>query len=257
MNTNNIFKLYTHPIYGKIHVTIIDDEPWFLAIELCNGLGILNSRHIISRLSNDEKIISHTTCTVEHKKQPREIVLVNNAGLNHLISNNSSFRAKNFKKWIEESILSTQPKSNNSKKIDPDLISANGMYNAMKIKPSRGRVYDPSLYQEHPATLSYNHGFKEQADRYALNVAKTIKASFDPKEGRKIIFFRMIQMGANWVLLGRLYRQVMGRNATSMIKRISVSPVHQRLYIIAANDILAHPELYSKDIEDDNEIFEE
>lgn len=41
--------------FGDVRVTTVDNEPWFVAADVCNALDLRNSSQAISRLDDDEK----------------------------------------------------------------------------------------------------------------------------------------------------------------------------------------------------------
>lgn len=51
----NNLKVFENIEFGKIRTLIKDDEPWFVATDICKALGINNSRQALSRLDKDEK----------------------------------------------------------------------------------------------------------------------------------------------------------------------------------------------------------
>lgn len=44
---------------APIRVQLINSEPWFVATDVCQVLGISNNRDAVSRLDDDEKLRRH------------------------------------------------------------------------------------------------------------------------------------------------------------------------------------------------------
>jgi prophage antirepressor-like protein len=76
-------------------------NPWFVAADVCAALDIKNSRQALSRLDDDEKgVISSDT-----NRGLRSIATVNEAGLYDLIFRSRKHEAKEFKRWVKQTVL--------------------------------------------------------------------------------------------------------------------------------------------------------
>lgn len=86
---------------SNLNVIQIEDEPWFIANEVCSILGISNSWDAIGRLDDDEK----QTSVVPREGQTRRMNLVNESGLYQLIFQSRKTEAKQFKRWVTHEVL--------------------------------------------------------------------------------------------------------------------------------------------------------
>lgn len=86
---------------APIRVQIINDEPWFVAKDVCEVLGITNSRDVVSRLDEDEKGVS----VVPTPSGKQEMNLVNESGLYNLIFQSRKPEVKPFRKWVTSEVL--------------------------------------------------------------------------------------------------------------------------------------------------------
>lgn len=84
-----------------IRVQVINDEPWFVAKDVCEVLGITNSRDAVSRLDDDEK----ATSVLPTRFGDKEMNLVNESGLYNLIFQSRKSEAKSFRKWVTSEVL--------------------------------------------------------------------------------------------------------------------------------------------------------
>lgn len=100
---NNQLQIFENQEFGKVRVIIKEGEPWFVAKDVCDCLGITNSRDALSRLDNDEKGVALTD-TLGGKQEMR---IVNEAGLYALVLSSKKPEAKKFKRWITHEILPT------------------------------------------------------------------------------------------------------------------------------------------------------
>ena len=84
-----------------IRIVIIENEPWFVAKDICNALEHTDSRKAVSRLDEDEKLMG----TMFLSGQQRETWFINEQGLYILVFTSRKPEAKSFVKWIKNEIL--------------------------------------------------------------------------------------------------------------------------------------------------------
>lgn len=91
--------------YGdyKIRVVIIDGEPWFVALDICRGLGIKNNRQVVSRLDDDE--YRGVTLNDAMGRRNPNTRMVNQSGLYDLMLDSRKPEAKRFRRWITSEVL--------------------------------------------------------------------------------------------------------------------------------------------------------
>lgn len=90
--------------FEDTNVEILIDEnenPWFVAKDICLLLDIKNSRDAVAKLDEDEKLMS----VVATSGQNRNVNLVNESGLYSLIFLSRKPVAKKFKKWVTSEVL--------------------------------------------------------------------------------------------------------------------------------------------------------
>ena len=86
----------------SVHIEIINNEPWFLAKDVCDILDLQNPSDILAKtLDDDEKL----TYTVDRAGQARKMNFVNESGLYSLIFQSRKPEAKKFKKWVTSEVL--------------------------------------------------------------------------------------------------------------------------------------------------------
>lgn len=102
---------------NQIRTTVIAGNPWFVAADICNVLGLSNRHSSLALLDDDEKGVH----TMETPGGQQEFVTVNEPGMYSLILRSRKPEAKAFKRWITHDVLpairetgtySTQPPSN-------------------------------------------------------------------------------------------------------------------------------------------------
>lgn len=95
-------KVFTfNPSNQQIRVEVINNEPWFTAKDVCDVLGIQNSRQSVASLDEDEKLMY----VVHTSGQNREMWFVNESGLYNLVFQSRKPEAKTFRKWVTSEVL--------------------------------------------------------------------------------------------------------------------------------------------------------
>lgn len=103
MNVTTDCKVVPFTYQGsQVRTVKINGEPMFVAIDVCQTLGISNSRDAISRLDSDEVFVSEfpTGSGVLRSHQ-----VVTESGLYHLIFRSTKPEAKRFRKWVTSEVL--------------------------------------------------------------------------------------------------------------------------------------------------------
>lgn len=85
----------------EVRTMLIDDQPWFVAADVCQALAVRNNRDALSRLDEDEKGVA-TTDTLGGSQA---VGIINESGLYSLILTSRKTEAKRFKKWITAEVL--------------------------------------------------------------------------------------------------------------------------------------------------------
>ena len=86
---------------ASVRMQMIKDEPWFAAKDVCELLGLDNSRQAVSRLDDDEKGVSNSD-TLGGKQ---ELTFVNESGMYALIFQSRKPQARAFRKWVTGEVL--------------------------------------------------------------------------------------------------------------------------------------------------------
>ena len=85
----------------EVRVLTIDNNPWFVAKDLCDVLEHSNSRMALERLDDDEKGVSN----VYTLGGSQEMSIVSESGMYSLVLTSRKPQAKAFKKWITSKVL--------------------------------------------------------------------------------------------------------------------------------------------------------
>lgn len=92
-------KIFENEQFGKVRTLQIEKEPYFVAIDVCNILGLTNPTVAISRLDEDE------VTKFNLGGLSGETNIVNEYGLYNLILASRKPQAKAFKRWITHEVI--------------------------------------------------------------------------------------------------------------------------------------------------------
>lgn len=98
MNELQIFK---NNEFGEIRTVTKNNEPWFIATDVCSALDISNTSQALTRLDDDEK---NTIILNEGIGNPNKSI-VSEYGLYNLILASRKKEAKKFKRWITHEVI--------------------------------------------------------------------------------------------------------------------------------------------------------
>ncbi len=113
MNELQIFKNDT---FGEVRTVVKDNEPWFVAADVCRAFGVTTPSHVTSRLDEDEKGM-HDVNTLGGKQT---VTIINEAGLYHALFtmepknargisdeaiNERIEKLRSFKRWITHEVI--------------------------------------------------------------------------------------------------------------------------------------------------------
>lgn len=98
---NNSLRVFNNEEFGTIRTVMIDDEPWFVAADVCRALEHTNVTVALSRLDDDEK------AKFSLGLSGGDTWCVNEPGLYGLVLGSRKPEAKAFKRWIKHDVLPT------------------------------------------------------------------------------------------------------------------------------------------------------
>lgn len=95
---NDGLQIFNYEDY-EVRTVFIDGEPWWVALDVCEVLGV--DRTQTRRLDDDEKGV----CTVHTLGGNQQMAVVNESGLYSLILTSRKPKAKAFKRWITHEVI--------------------------------------------------------------------------------------------------------------------------------------------------------
>ena len=94
-------QIFKNETFGEIRTAVIDGEPWFVAVDVCRALEIVNSRDALTRIDEDEKGV----VLPDTPGGKQEVTTVNEPGLYSLVLGSRKPEAKVFKRWITHEVI--------------------------------------------------------------------------------------------------------------------------------------------------------
>lgn len=92
--------IFSNESFGNVRITMIDGNPWFVAKDVCECLGLDTSN--LSKLLDEDEL---STCPVQYTAQVRNLSIVSEPGLYSLVLRSRKPEAKAFKRWIIHEVL--------------------------------------------------------------------------------------------------------------------------------------------------------
>lgn len=100
----NELQIFNSSEFGQIRTVTKDNEPWFVASDICKALDIKNVTQAIQRLDNDERSMFNIG-------RQGDTNCVNEYGLYNLVLASRKQGAKEFKRWITHEVIPSIRKS--------------------------------------------------------------------------------------------------------------------------------------------------
>lgn len=91
-------EIFNHQEFGQLRMLMIDEIPWFAAVDVCMALDVQNVTQAITRLDEDERSMFNIG-------RQGETNFVNEYGLYSLVLGSRKPEAKAFKRWITHEVI--------------------------------------------------------------------------------------------------------------------------------------------------------
>jgi prophage antirepressor-like protein len=134
----------------EVRALIIDDEPWFVAKDVCDVLEYADASDATQFLDDDEKLVRQIAGAgqkliheIHGLGQRRNMLLISESGLYTLIIRSNKPQAKAFRRWVTHEVLPTIRKTGGYQAggIGIPLIPE-----TLKLKPSmRQRLWNDAM----------------------------------------------------------------------------------------------------------------
>lgn len=123
---------FTNPEFGEVRTLNIENEPWFVAADVCKALEIGNPTDAMRRLDADER----TLVSIEGASNGLSVNAVNEPGLYTLVLGSRKPEAKAFKRWITHDVIPSIRKNggyiSGQETLSPEELMAKALLVAQK-----------------------------------------------------------------------------------------------------------------------------
>lgn len=126
INPQNVFQFNGTAV--RIHQDA-NKEPWFVAKDVCEVLGMSRQQDSTRYLDDDEKGVR----LINTPSGDQEMVIINESGLYSLILRSRKPEAKAFKKWVTSEVLPAIRKQGGYIASSPEMSEAEIMAKALQI----------------------------------------------------------------------------------------------------------------------------
>lgn len=99
---NNNLQVFNSAEFGEVRTVTIDNEPWFVGIDVAKCLGYANPKNAVPKHVIEEDKLS---TQIEYAGQKRDVTIINESGLYALIFGSKLDSAKRFKHWVTSEVL--------------------------------------------------------------------------------------------------------------------------------------------------------
>jgi len=109
-------------LYGANAVRAVekDGDAWFVAQDVCDVLGIVNSRDATDKLDDDERSIGLTDTPGGRQK----VVIIREGGVMYLILRSRKPEARVFRRWVTDVVLPSILRTGSYSRSAPDSASS-------------------------------------------------------------------------------------------------------------------------------------
>ena len=91
-------KLFENPSFGSVRVIMRENDPWFVAADVCKCLDHSNPSVVIAGLDEDER-------AKESLGRQGETNIISESGLYTLVIRSNKPEAKDFRRWVTHEVL--------------------------------------------------------------------------------------------------------------------------------------------------------
>ncbi len=107
-------------------------EPWFVAKDVCDALGVQQPVRAVENLDSDEVSKTHVTDSLNRKQ---ETYIISESGLYALVLRSNKPNAREFRKWVTGEVL---PSACHSLKILKIFLYGYNVKRTRKLPPCGG-----------------------------------------------------------------------------------------------------------------------
>ena len=99
----NEMMIFSNPEFGNVRTVMIDDNPWFVGIDVARALGYAKPNEAIRTNTNKEDTsIAGVSDANNHTQQ---MIVINESGLYDMVFDSRLPKAKEFRHWVTSDVI--------------------------------------------------------------------------------------------------------------------------------------------------------
>ncbi|MER1249808.1 Bro-N domain-containing protein [Bacillus sp. C10(2022)] len=155
----------------QVRTVVKDGEPWFVAKDVCDVLGITDARKSVNLLDEDERNSVPVTDSIGRNQ---ETFIINEPGLYSLILRSRKPEAKQFKRWITHEVIPTIRKTGSYQMEQPKtpLEVLQGTINQLVEHDKRMNQLEGQVNNISNIVSMNNVGWREKVNVILKRIAK-------------------------------------------------------------------------------------
>lgn len=131
----NELRIFQNPEFGSVRTVTIDDEVWFVGVDVARALGYSKPNDAIRTNTNKEDTI--ITGVSDANNHTQQMVVINESGLYDMVFESRLPKAREFRHWVTDEVLPSIRKNGgyiqNQEIMTPEQIVANALIVAQNI----------------------------------------------------------------------------------------------------------------------------
>ena len=178
---SNALQVFRYTEAHQIRTTVIDGEPWFVAKDVCDVLGIQNIRQNVKSLDDDEKMtVANPDSHSGQRGGAQFLNVINEAGLYKLTFRSKKPSAKEFTRWVTHEILPSIRKTGSytiPEKRKPAVVSQDKKPLPQTSAPIKAadkiytKAFKAKSEKDFQAVLALDQAFIDTFGKSALEIA--------------------------------------------------------------------------------------
>lgn len=173
----------------EVRTITIDGEPWFVAADLTNILGLTNPSVALSRLDEDERAKFNLG-------RQGEANIVNEPGLYSLILASRKPEAKSFKRWVTHEVLPAIRKTGTYSTGQPAELTGPELMAAALIEANKTMQEQAArLLEAAPKVEAFEAFLSTNGDYSVGETAKVLARDHQIVTGEKRLFSLLVEWG--------------------------------------------------------------
>ncbi|MCY8344997.1 Bro-N domain-containing protein [Bacillus haynesii] len=155
----------------QVRTVVKDGEPWFVAKDVCDVLGITDARKSVNLLDEDER---NSVPITDSLGRDQETFIINEPGLYSLILRSRKPEAKQFKRWITHEVIPTIRKTGSYQMEQPKtpLEVLQGTINQLVEHDKRMNQLEGQVNNISNIVSMNNVGWREKINVILKRIAK-------------------------------------------------------------------------------------